>query len=545
MPRQKLTSIGGGAAIIGGMWISLIQGELDIPWMLVIGILLISWAGGLAGLFLHSQAGRVGRASLALSLLGIGGLLAGIAIGDALEAFWWIFIILVNLIPAGLILHGIAALRIKAFRRTGGLTMVLGLLILAWINFIEPAWPLWIENAAVFAIGVCWVVLGLSMIRIRSSVTAAPSGSYPNRSAGSALAPNLISGLVLIPFLLLQGWVWLGRARAASCPAIAGSQLLDLASLPKPVIIDTDMAHEDMFAVLFLLQHPAAEVLGITVAGTGEAHCEPGVRNARGLTALHGEPDLPVACGPERPLAGDHKFPAAWRAGADSVYGVHLPANPAPAPDITAQDLIVDLVQGAEQKVTLVAVGPLTNLALAFQAAPGLADRIEMIYIMGGAVEIGGNVGMSGVGIDNPVAEWNIYIDTHAANIVLESGAPVTLVPLNATRHVPVTTEFYRCIQNNHPTPEAAFVYEVLKANYDFIETGGFQFWDSLTAAIFLDNRLAEFEDMELVVVEAEGPSSGLTLPKNGGAPVRVAVAADGDAFESLFFATLNSQARK
>ncbi len=308
------------------------------------------------------------------------------------------------------------------------------------------------------------------------------------------------------------------------------------------MIIDADMAHEDTFAILFLLQHPAADVQAITVAGTGEAHCEPGVRHAQGLAALHGKPGLPVACGPEAPLAGDHEFPAEWRDAADSLYGVSLQTNPVPTTDLSAPELIVEVVRGSPQKVTLVAVGPLTNLALAFQADPRIAENLEMIYIMGGAVELGGNVGMSGVGIENPVAEWNIYIDPLAANIVLESGTPITLVPLNATRHAPITTDFYRCIQGDHATPEASFVYEVLRANYDFIETGGFQFWDSLTAAITVDNDLAEYENRELVVIEAEGRSSGQTLPVRGGAPVRVATAADGGAFESIFLAALNGQ---
>jgi inosine-uridine nucleoside N-ribohydrolase len=159
---------------------------------------------------------------------------------------------------------------------------------------------------------------------------------------------------------------------------------------------------------------------------------------------------------------------------------------------------------------------------------------------MGGAVELGGNVGFSGVGIENPVAEWNIYADPHAANIVFQSGAPVTLVPLNATRHATITTDFYRCIQENHPTPEAKFVYDLLRANYGFVGSGGFQFWDSLTAAIFTDESLATFQMYNLIVVEEEGPSSGQTRPSQGGYPVRVATSADGDRFKELFLNTLN-----
>src|SRR6185503_3223298 len=81
---------------------------------------------------------------------------------------------------------------------------------------------------------------------------------------------------------------------------------------PKPVIFDTDMAHEDMFAALFLLSHPNVDVKAITVSGTGEAHCAPGVANALGLVTLSGHEDIPVACGMEAPWMGNHVFPAEW-----------------------------------------------------------------------------------------------------------------------------------------------------------------------------------------------------------------------------------------
>ena len=93
---------------------------------------------------------------------------------------------------------------------------------------------------------------------------------------------------------------------------------------PKPVIYDTDMAHEDVFSALFLLSHPNVDVRAITVTGTGEVHCGPGVEYALGLVALSGHEDIPVACGRETPLAGNHVFPAEWRKSADEGYGAAI-----------------------------------------------------------------------------------------------------------------------------------------------------------------------------------------------------------------------------
>jgi hypothetical protein len=91
---------------------------------------------------------------------------------------------------------------------------------------------------------------------------------------------------------------------------------------PRPVILDVDMAHGNMTAALFLLQHPNVEVRALTVAGTGKAHCGPGVAHALGLLRLVDGADIPVACGPEIPEPGGHSFPATWRADADRAYGL-------------------------------------------------------------------------------------------------------------------------------------------------------------------------------------------------------------------------------
>lgn len=335
--------------------------------------------------------------------------------------------------------------------------------------------------------------------------------------------------LIFIP-LLLAG---------CSAPNIAPDPDIIKVQTPKPVILDVDMAHEDMFAALFLLSHPNVDLRAITVSGTGEAHCEPGVRHALGLVALSGHETIPIACGPEIPLTGNHEFPSEWRKAVDNAYGVSIPLG-GTASSISAADLIVQLTQGSDEPVTIVAVGPLTNIAEAIQKQPEITSHIQEIYIMGGAVKVDGNVGNSGVGIQNQFAEWNIYIDPTAANIVFNSGIPVTLVPLDATRDVPVTRNFYKILEKNRATPSANLVYDMLTANLDFVDSGGFQFWDSLTAAIFTDASIAKFEEMELTVVEAEGPESGRTQPVSGGPKIRVAVSADRERFEQIVLTIWN-----
>ncbi len=162
------------------------------------------------------------------------------------------------------------------------------------------------------------------------------------------------------------------------------------------------------------------------------------------------------------------------------------------------------------------------------------------MYIMGGAVNVPGNVGASGVNIDNNVAEWNIYVDPQAANVVFHSGAPITLVPLDATNQVPLTIEFLDEFKSKHTSPEATFVFDMLTKQRQFIEAG-YYFWDPLAAAILTNEDLATYQNNNLCVVENEGPESGWTKSGEGCPQIRVAVSADAGRFKQIFLDTLNT----
>ena len=304
----------------------------------------------------------------------------------------------------------------------------------------------------------------------------------------------------------------------------------------RPVIIDTDMAGDDWMAILYLLQRTDISVKGITVAGTGEAHCAPGVEHALGLAALAGKAgEIPAACGRETPLVGSHVFPDAWRKSVDSLNGLSLPAGQNPAPGQSAVALLSKLLQESSEPVTLLATGPLTNLGELLQSNPGLKEKIAAIYIMGGAVHVAGNIGGA-----NTTAEWNIYVDPHAAAIVFQAGVPVTLVSLDATNHAPATPAFYAKLKAAHRTPEATFVYDLFTRNRSY-QSGSFYFWDPSAAAILSEESLATFEQDSVCVVEEEGPNWGQTKVGAGCPQVRVAVSMDGGKFEELFLSTLNN----
>lgn len=308
------------------------------------------------------------------------------------------------------------------------------------------------------------------------------------------------------------------------------------------VVIDTDMASDDWMAILYLLQRPDITVRAITVTGTGEAHCNAGVKNALGLVKLAGYDPIPVACGRETPLKGNHAFPDSWRDGVDSLYGLSLPKGTNPNTTLNAVDLLTSVIQSSPDKLSLLTLGPLTTMAEVLQKTPSITENIERIFIMGGAVDVPGNIAITGVGIDNNVAEWNIYVDPFATNIVFQSGVPITLVALNATNHTPLTQDIYDRFTANHDTPESAFIYDLYTKNSWYFDLNTLYFWDQVSAVMLSDESFSTFENKNLCVVEEEGSLSGQTKIGDGCPLIRVAMSVDRDLFESLFLDTLNGQ---
>lgn len=317
--------------------------------------------------------------------------------------------------------------------------------------------------------------------------------------------------------------------------------LLPIFTLPtaaqevRPVIIDTDMALDDWMAILFILNDPSFEVKAITVTGTGLAYCDAGNQIALGLLALAEYEAVPVSCWREEPLVGDNAFPDEWRTDMAVAESLGLPAG-GEVVEQDAVELFTETVAASAEPVLVLALGPLTNVGAALEANPDLVDNIAMITIMGGAVDVAG----SGINEENSVAEWNIYCDPHAARLVIESGAPVTLVPLDATNEAAVTPAFLEALDAAKASPEAEFVYQNLLGNMESIENGWYFFWDPLAAAVMANPDLVTLETRDVTVIDTPGAQDGRTKPVGNGSEVLVATEPDSAAFEQLFIETIN-----
>jgi purine nucleosidase len=207
---------------------------------------------------------------------------------------------------------------------------------------------------------------------------------------------------------------------------------------PRSVIIDCDPGHDDALAILFALGSPdELDVLALT-AVAGNVPLTLTERNARKVCELAGRPDLPVYAGCARPLMRDlvtaeHVF------GSTGLEGPELPEPRMPLARAHAVDAIVDLLRShPAETIILCPMGPLTNIAMALRKAPDIAPRIKEIVLMGGAM---------GEGNTTPAAEFNIYVDPHAAKVVFEAGVPLTMLGLDVSRQALLTSDRLEAIR--------------------------------------------------------------------------------------------------
>jgi purine nucleosidase len=197
------------------------------------------------------------------------------------------------------------------------------------------------------------------------------------------------------------------------------------------IIIDTDPGLDDAVAILFALAAvDELEVLGI-VAVAGNLPLFETERNARRICALAGRPELPIYAGCERPLL--RPLATADRIHNDPRLEAVLPEAAMPLQAQHGVDFLIETLRSADlSTITLCALGPLTNIAMALVKAPEVVGKVCELVVMGGACFQLGNV--------TPAAEFNIHVDPHAAAIVIDSGIPITMIPLDIT-HQLITTE--------------------------------------------------------------------------------------------------------
>lgn len=281
------------------------------------------------------------------------------------------------------------------------------------------------------------------------------------------------------------------------------------------IIFDTDPGIDDAMALLLALRSPEIELAGVTTV-FGNTNVEATTRNALNLLDFAGCPDIPVAKGAARPLVNPPRATAEWVHGDDAMGNIGWARvnNSAQGPiDRHAAQFIVETVMAHPGEITLVAVGPMTNLALALQLEPRIAQAAREVVIMGGNVVAMGNV--------SPFAEANIFGDPHAAALMFSAGWHVTMAGLDVTQATQMDDAYFAEMAASGD-PFAGFVARIAPFYQEFhrswygYEGGAIDTHDPSAIAYLIDPTLFKGEHYS-IVVPVDGPSEGMTMADRRG----------------------------
>ena len=280
----------------------------------------------------------------------------------------------------------------------------------------------------------------------------------------------------------------------------------------RPVLIDCDPGTDDALAIFAALNSPDLEVVGVTTVG-GNASLADTTRNALELLEICGRGDIPVWRGAAGPLSGEFTYAYEFH-GAGGI-GARLPAAASDARSGPADEAIATAARQQPGELTLIALGPLTNVAVALSNWPELAGDLNEILVMGGALQVPGNV--------TAHAEFNIYNDPWAAAAVFSSGVPVALVGLDVTTAVTIdrSADNWRGKQSRTAAQARRILDTWFDTHPDFDR---YDLHDPLTVAAAIDPGICEWRSGRLVVDSSDGPERGRTMLEDGDGSDRAAV---------------------
>lgn len=312
---------------------------------------------------------------------------------------------------------------------------------------------------------------------------------------------------------------------------------------PRRVVLDTDPGIDDALAILLGLASPEIELAALSVVH-GNCPLPDAVRNALAVLALGSGSHVPVAVGCARPLLRE-PFTAQEIHGDAGLGYARLPPAPLHPVAEHAVDLLIREIMAAPGEVTLCAVGPLTNVALALRKEPRIIEHVRELIFMGGAFRADGNA--------TPLAEFNVYADPHAAQIVFTSGMPIVVMPWDITKEVRISrADVARLQQRGGPIP--AFVAAATRFYMDFHRAQfgyeGCAVNDPAALALAWMPELAELTPLAATVETTSELTMGKTigdfLNKTGTPPnIQLVTAFDSARFIEIFLTRLETLAER
>jgi purine nucleosidase/pyrimidine-specific ribonucleoside hydrolase len=301
---------------------------------------------------------------------------------------------------------------------------------------------------------------------------------------------------------------------------------------PIPLIVDDDGSPDGMVALMYFLSNPLFEVKAVTIS-SGEAHPEIFALHVLRLLAGLGKANIPVGEGRATPLEGSNAFPDSWREASDNFWGIDYPEAPVSLEPVPAAQLIVDMVKNSPQPVMIFLSGTHTNLADALRLDASITGNIRAVYVMGGAINVPGNIKSDWPEIDNTVAEWNIWVDPVAAKEVFSSGLPVHLAPLDATDKV-LWTKVDAQYWATSKLPEGIMAGKLLQWMMDSWQVQSFYIWDLVAAINATDERLCPESRLAVEILTTSGPEQGKIVRSPGSANITACLSPDAEQMRAL-----------
>jgi purine nucleosidase len=298
----------------------------------------------------------------------------------------------------------------------------------------------------------------------------------------------------------------------------------------RTVLFDHDGGVDDLLSLMMLLAMPHIDLAGIVVT-PADCFLRPAVSTTSKILRFMERADIEVS---EGALHGVNPFPRAWRAHAYPIDALPIlndseQALPEPVSE-PGHEFLARKLKAADRPCTVLITGPVSNLAAALTAEPGLAANIDEVVWMGGALDVGGNVNDYE---HDGSAEWNAYWDPPATYRLWQSAAPITLFPLDATNHVPVTLDFLQRLarQRTYPLSDLAGQCWALTVGtiptYEYV----YHMWDTLTTGYLGAPQHMAFCEKQTEAI-ASGPSAGrIKEVSKAGRLVRVAGKVEVDGF--------------
>ena len=281
---------------------------------------------------------------------------------------------------------------------------------------------------------------------------------------------------------------------------------------PLNVIIDTDPGVDDLLAILLALESPEVQVDALTVVG-GNCSLADATRNALRILEIANRPDIPVYKGAARPLKGRYVY-ARYFHGPRGLTGRLPDPRITASNDRSAIDAIASRIEGSRTPVTLVALGPLTNVARLIERHPDAAEGLTTVIVMGGAVDVPGNV--------TPYAEFNTYSDPEAAKVVFQSSVDVKLIGLDVCNPV--------FLERSYSGQLTGITGRVVRGWFDFHpEMDTMSLCDPLAIVAAFRPDLFTFEQGPIGVV-MDGEERGRTFRNASGRPISFATGVDAKA---------------